>query len=168
MAMIVMLASVLVAILGMAGALAFAIGAEAARAQNDADAAAHDVEAWLLELPPWTREDLSSKVQSRPGSCAVFARPGPGFPTPDDDCRSLFAATGRRLAVDSRGEAVLLGLVVSADARDARNGRGPGRLEVMAFVALRRPLPGCGGASPPEVGARDGCWAQAQAAAHAA
>ncbi|HEY6378990.1 MAG TPA: hypothetical protein VI316_07400 [Candidatus Dormibacteraeota bacterium] len=163
-----MLASVLVAILGMIGALAFAIGAEAARAQNDADAVAHDVEAWLLELPPWTRDDLSGRIQGRPGSCSVFARSSAGFPTPDDDCRGLFAATERRLAIDSRGEAVLLGLVVSGDARDARNGRGPGRLEVVAFVALRRPIPGCGSAPPPEVGARDGCWAQAQAAAHAA
>jgi hypothetical protein len=168
MALIVMLASVLLAILGMAGAVAFAAGAQAARAQNAADAVAHDVEVQLLRLPPWAREDISQRAQANAGSCAVFIQPPDGEPAPDGDCEALFTAARRSLALDTGGQAELLGLVISADARDFGNGLGTGRVEAVAFVALRRHLPGCGSSSPPAIGTSDACWAQAQAAAHAA
>lgn len=168
MSLILMLACVLLAILGMAGAVAFAAGAQAARAQNAADAVAHDVEVQLLHLPPWARDDISQRVQTNAGSCTVFIQPPDGAPAPDGDCETLFTAARRTLAVDTGGQAVLLGLVVSADARDFGNGLGAGRLEAVAFVGLRRRLPGCGSSSPPVIGSSDPCWAQAQAAAHAA
>ena len=168
MALIVMLASVLLAILGMVGAIAFAAGAQAARAQNAADAVAHDVEVQLLRLPPWARDDISRRIQANAGSCSAFLQPPDGAPAPDGGCQRIFPAARQRLAVDSGGQAELLGLVVSADARDFGNGRGTGRLEDVAFIALRRHLPGCASSRPPAIGSSDACWAQAQAAAHAA
>jgi hypothetical protein len=168
MALMVMLASGLVATLGISAAVAFAAGAQAAQAQNAADAVAHDVEVQLLRLPPWARDDISQRIQANAGTCAVFLQPSDGAPPPDGGCESIFTAARQRLAVDSGRKAELLGLVISADARDFGNGRGTGRLEAVAFVALRRHLPGCESSRPPAAGSSDGCWAQAQAAAHAA
>jgi hypothetical protein len=168
MAALVMLGSVVVGVLGVAGAVAFAVGAQAARAQNLADAVAHDVEVQLLELPPWVREDLSARIQADAGTCAGFATRVEGAPPPDADCEGIFVAARGRLTADSGGQAELLGLVLGADTRDFGNGRGSGRLEVVAFVAVRRHLPGCEVAMLPAIGPSNTCWAQAQAAAHAA
>lgn len=168
MVLMVMLASVLVAGLGAAGVVGFAVAVDAAHAQNAADAVAHDVEVQLLGMHPWEREDLSVAIQANAEVCVVVNGPSAGGDQhPDHRCLEFFAAAEQRLASDTRGAGAVLALTITADRRDLGSGRGTGRLEVVAMVVLNRHLPGCAAALLPRIGESTLCWAQAQAAAHA-
>jgi Flp pilus assembly protein TadG len=130
------------------------------RAENAADAAAHAAAALLASDAG--RDKLSIAVQAGAPCDSTTSSPTDVGPT----CGRATTAAGD---VARRNNAVLLRLTVGPDLRDVREGRGVGRLVVLALVAVPRGLPVLPAHCPPSPGSGpDLCWAEAWSAAQEA
>jgi len=156
-------ASAAVLIAGVAAGDAAAVVASGHRAQLAADAVAHAAAGALAGDPD--RAGLSIEVQA---GRTVCSRTGSGASGGEPlACAAAWAAAGQ--AATASG-AVILDLAVGPDLRDMRPGSGPGRLTVLAHVAVARRLIAPGRCRPTPAGPRPDrlCWAEAWSGAQEA
>lgn len=167
--MLLVASSGMVVIAGIAAETEGAVAASGARAASAADASAHAAAAALA--PGDARDQLSVTLQMGQRPCEFpYPReaPPPAAPNPAQDidtdaCQAAFDAAQRAARAN---DGAITFFVLGPDLRDDVPGTGPGRIQVVVHVAVRRKLPLMQRLCPDAPGDGGGiCWAEATAAA---